>query len=117
MTGKHWVNAMCVDDEELIREGANMVKILKGIRALYQPHRRYSSQKVVLVAGKSLYVVVRAQPRLVEGIRMHRVQLTGPWPYSWVLFMKKGLFVVMFSIFNLLITFVSLLQMYGWDSV
>lgn len=82
VTGKPWVNAVCVDDEQMTKEGDNIAKILKDTRALYQTHRSYSNQKLVLLAGKCLYVVVRAQPRLVRGIPMHRVQLTGPWPSS-----------------------------------
>lgn len=109
VTGKHWVNAVCVDDEELTRQGANMDRILKDIWALHQSQRHYSSQKLALVAGKSLYVMVRAQPIIVEGIRMHRVQLTGPWPYSWVPFIKRGLYMVMILIVYFVLTFISFL--------
>lgn len=103
VTGKPWVNAVCVDDAELTREGANLAKILKGIRARSQEHRSYSGQKLVLLARKTLYIVVRAQPRLVEGILMHRVRLIGPWPHSWIVFIKRGLirFAVMFLTVNL----------------
>lgn len=120
VTGKHWVNAVCVDDEELTREGSNVAKILKGIRDLSQPHQAYSSQSLVLIAEKSLYILVRAQPRLVEGIPMHDVHLIGPWPYSWVVFIKERLFVIIFltvavfvfmsSMISLVFTFVSLLD-------
>lgn len=98
VTGKHWVNAVCVDDEELTREGSNMAKILKGIRELSQPHQGYSSQSLVLVAEKSLYILVRVQPRLVEGISMHDVHLSGPWPHSWFAFIKERLSVTIFLI-------------------
>ena len=107
-TGKHWVNAVCVDHEELTTRGANISKTLKDIRALYQAHRSFSNQKLVLLQGNSLYIVVRTQPRLVEGIPMHRVQLTRPWPYSWILFIKRGLVVVMFLLGNLCFTYVAI---------
>lgn len=103
VTGKHWINAVCVDDAELAREGANLAKILKGIRERSQPHRSYSGQELVLLAEKSLYITVLAEPELVEGIPMHRVRLIGPWPYSWFVFIKRGLrhFAVMFLTVNL----------------
>lgn len=108
-TGKHWVNAVCVNDEELTKDGVNISKTLKDIRELSKAHRSHTAQKLVLLQGKSLYIVVRAQPRLVEGIPMQRVQLTRPWPCSWIMFAKRGLFVVMFVVGCIAAFFVAVL--------
>lgn len=110
VNGKLWVNAVCVDDEDLTRYGANVAKILKDIRRLSQDRASFSNQKLVLVSGKYLYIVVRIQPRLVEGIPMHRVQLTRPWPFSWTRVMKRGMFVTVSLIVGLIPT--SLCVMY-----
>lgn len=113
VTGKHWVNAVCVDDAELTREGANLAKILKGIRARPQSHRSYSGQKLVLLSEGSLCVTVLVEPELVEGIPMHKVRLIGPWPYSWIRSIKRRLrlFAVMFLTVNLFF-FISLILVY-----
>lgn len=96
VTGKLWVNAVCVDDEDLTGDGAKIAKILEDTRRLKQNPKNISDQKLVILSDERLYIVVRIQPRLVEGIPMHSVQLTRPRPYSWARVMKRGIFVVVF---------------------
>lgn len=90
----HWVKAVCVDKDELAREGADMAKTLKGIRKLSQEPLSYLNENQVIVAGKSLYIKVWFRSVLVEDLPMHRIQLAGPWPYSWYLIWKRAEFSI-----------------------
>lgn len=93
-TGKHWINAMCMDDMELTRDGANVAKILTDAQALSDSQRSHTTRKLVRLVGGSLYTAVHIKPRLVGGIPMQRVHLTRPWPSSWKPFFRRWLNVI-----------------------
>lgn len=114
-TGKHWIKAVCMDDVELTRDGANVTKILTDAQALSESQRSYTTRKLVRLVGGSLYTAVHIEHRLVGGIPMHRVHLTRPWPYSWNPFFRQwvnvmtGYIVYLLGIYVVVVVFIYLM--------